>query len=107
LPRDDADIARAIAHTLDWNVEIPAGQVQARVEKGWVILEGRVDHDFQRREVERMVRHVRGVIGVKNAVEVIPPVTPDRVAEQIEEAFKREAGIDARRGQVIHLTAPL
>jgi osmotically-inducible protein OsmY len=95
-PPDDADIATAIAHTLDWNVQIPAGQVQARVQNGWVTLEGHVDHDFQRHEVERMVRHVRGVVGVTNAVTIAPPVTPDRVEEQIEEAFKREAEIDAR-----------
>ena len=38
-PRDDADIARAIAHILDWNVQIPAGRVQATVENGWVTLE--------------------------------------------------------------------
>ena len=34
--------------------------VHARVENGWVILAGEVGYDFQRREVERMVRQVRG-----------------------------------------------
>jgi osmotically-inducible protein OsmY len=52
-----------------------------------VTLEGHVDHDFQRREVGRMVRHVRGVNGVFNDVTVTPPVAPERVAAQIEEAF--------------------
>lgn len=99
-PRDDADIARAIAHILDWNVQIPAGRVQATVENGWVTLEGHVDHDFQRREVGRMVRNVRGVNGVINDVTVTPPVAPDRVAAQIEEAFEREAGVDARHVRV-------
>jgi osmotically-inducible protein OsmY len=99
-PRDDADIARAIAHILDWNVQIPSGRVQATVQNGWVTLEGRVDHDFQRREVERMVRNVRGVNGVINDVTVTPPVTPDRVQTQIQEAFKREAGVDARHVRV-------
>src|ERR1700743_1718878 len=31
-PRDDADIATAIAHGLDWNVQIPGGKVHARVQ---------------------------------------------------------------------------
>ena len=93
-PRDDADIATAIAHILEWNVQIPAGQVQATVQNGWVTLEGHVDHDFQRREVERMVRHVRGVNDVINDVTVTPPETPDRVAKQIEEAFKRAAEVE-------------
>jgi osmotically-inducible protein OsmY len=99
-PRDDAEIAAAIARILDWDVQIPTGRVQASVENGWVTLEGQVDHDFQRREIERMVRHVRGVTGVTNAVIVTPPVTPDRVEAQIEEAFKREAEIDARHIRV-------
>jgi osmotically-inducible protein OsmY len=98
--RDDADIARAIAHILEWNVQIPTGRVQASVRNGWVTLEGHVDHDFQRREVERMVRNVRGVTGVTNAIAVTPPVTPDRVAAQIEEAFEREAGVDPRHVRV-------
>src|SRR5689334_10522254 len=29
-PRDDSDIARAIAHVLEWNVQIPEGKVHAR-----------------------------------------------------------------------------
>src|SRR6185312_9308255 len=49
-------------------VQIPEGAVHARVENGWVILEGEVGYDFQRREVERMVRQVRGVTGVTNAI---------------------------------------
>ena len=98
--RDDADIARAIAHILDWNVQIPAGRVQATVQNGWVTLEGHVDHDFQRREVGRMVRNVRGVNGVINDVTVIPPAVPERVAAQIEEAFEREAWVDARHVRV-------
>jgi osmotically-inducible protein OsmY len=99
-PRDDAEVAAAIARILDWDVQIPAGQVQASVENGWVTLEGQVDHDFQRREIERMVRHVRSVTGVTNAVTVTPPVTPDRVESQIEEAFQREAEVDARHIRV-------
>ena len=35
-PRDDSDIARAIAHVLEWNVQVPEGTVDARVENGWV-----------------------------------------------------------------------
>src|ERR1700720_4232203 len=34
-PRDDSDIARAIAHILEWNVQVPEGRVHARVQDGW------------------------------------------------------------------------
>ena len=100
LPRDDSDIATAIAHVLDWNVQIPEGRVHAEVENGWVTLEGEVDHDFQRREVERMVRQIRGVKGVLNHITVKSPASPDSVQALIEETFKREAEIDARHIRV-------
>jgi osmotically-inducible protein OsmY len=99
-PRDDSDIAQAIAHVLQWNVQVPEGRVQATVENGWVTLSGEVDFEFQRREVERMVRQVRGVTGVLNNIKVSPPASPDAVAAQIEETFKREAEIDARHIRV-------
>jgi osmotically-inducible protein OsmY len=99
-PRDDGDIATAIAHVLDWNVQIPEGKVQARVQDGWVTLDGEVEHDYQRREVERMVRNVRGVVGVTDTVAVRPPPRPEAVKEEIEESFKREAEIDARHIRV-------
>ncbi len=100
MPRDDSEIAAAIAHVLDNNVQIPAGQVHARVQNGWVTLEGNVQYDFQRREVERMVRNIRDVVGVTDLVTVTPPASPERIRETIEDAFRREAEVDARHVSV-------
>ena len=72
-PTDDSDIAREIAHVLDGNTYVDGGQVQARVERGWVTLLGWVQWDYQRDEVERMVRPVRGVRGITNNISVVPP----------------------------------
>lgn len=99
-PRDDSDIATAIAHILEWNVQIPEGKVHARVENGWVILTGEVGYDFQRREVERMVRQVRGVTGVTNAITINPPASPASVRAAIEDALRRQAEVDARQIRV-------
>jgi osmotically-inducible protein OsmY len=99
-PRDDAEIAVAIAHVLEWNTQIPPGRVHATVANGWVTLEGDVDHDFQRREAERTVRNIRDVTGVTNLIAVTPPAASEQVQAQIEEAFKREAEIDARHIRV-------
>jgi osmotically-inducible protein OsmY len=108
-PRDDSDIARAIAHILEWNVQIPEGKVHARVQNGWVTLEGEVEYEYQRHEVERTVRQVRGVVGVTDTITVKPPVSRERVQAVIEDAFKREAEIDARhiRVEVTDHTAKL
>ena len=99
-PRDDSDIATAIAHVLENNVQIPEGRVHARVESGWVTLDGEVDHEFQRQEVERMVRQVRGVIGVTDTITIRPPASPESVQAIIEQTFKREAEVDARHIRV-------
>jgi osmotically-inducible protein OsmY len=99
-PRDDSDIATAIAHVMENNVQIPEGRVLAQVQAGWVTLAGEVEHDFQRREVERMVRHVWGVVGVTDFVTINAPARPERVEEVIEDAFKREAEVDARHIRV-------
>jgi len=95
-PRDDSDIARAIAHILDNNTQIPEGKVHAQVRAGWVTLNGEVQWQYQRLEVERMVQHVHGVVGISNNIIVTPKVSPGQVQAKIEEAFKREAEIDAR-----------
>ena len=39
LARSDTDIARAVASALEWDVEVPDA-VKARVENGWVFLDG-------------------------------------------------------------------
>jgi osmotically-inducible protein OsmY len=96
-PRDDVDIAEAIAHILEWNVQVPEDRVHATVEHGWVTLDGDVDHDYQRREVEQMVR---GVTGVLNNITVRPPANPAQVQTLIEEMFKRQAEADAVHNRV-------
>lgn len=99
-PPDDSDIAQAIAHVLEWNTQIPDGQVHARVQAGWVMLEGEVEWEYQRHEVERMVRNVRGVVGITNNILIRPRVSADEIQSKIEEAFKREAEVDARHLQI-------
>jgi osmotically-inducible protein OsmY len=98
--RDDGEIATAIAHILEWNTNIPEDRVKARVQRGWVTLEGTVDYAYQRHEVERMVRHVRGVLGVTNSIEVEPPARGAEVQQRIEEMLRRNAELDARHIRV-------
>jgi len=88
--------------TPEWTVgrelfdRFPTGsRVHATVEHGWVTLEGEVDHDYQRREVERMVRPIRGVTGLLNNITVRPPVNQAQVQTLIEEMLKRQAEVDA------------
>ena len=65
------------------------------MEHGWVTLDGDVDHDYQRREMERMVCHVRGLTGLLNNITVRPPANPAQVETLIEEMLKRQAEVNA------------
>lgn len=95
--RPDADIARAVADALDWNISVPKGRIKARVENGWVTLEGDVDWNFQKEAAERAVRTITGVKGVTSLVTVHVRPTPSDVKKKITDALERGAEFDAER----------
>ena len=100
LHRSDADIARAALTALDWNVTVPKSKVTAKVENGWLTLEGQVDWSFQRDAARRAVEHIIGVHGVTNAVTVKPLVSAVDVKTKVRQAFERYAEVDASKVQV-------
>jgi osmotically-inducible protein OsmY len=95
--RTDPDVARAVADTLDWNVSVPKGRIKAKVEKGWVTLEGDVDWYFQKEAAERAVRAITGVKGVTSLLTVKAQPTPTDVKNKIKQALDRGAEVDADR----------
>jgi osmotically-inducible protein OsmY len=99
-PRDDSDIARAIAHVLEWNVQVPRGEgARPGGERlGHTRRGGRLRVPAARSRADGP--QCPGVIGVTNSIMVKPAVTPETVEEIIEEAFKREAEVDARHIKV-------
>jgi osmotically-inducible protein OsmY len=96
LERPDSDIAHQVARALSWHSEVPGDQVKARVENGWVWLEGQVDWEFQRQAAERAVRYLAGVRGVTSAVRIRKHATSRDVAKQIKTALHRGVEADAR-----------
>jgi osmotically-inducible protein OsmY len=95
--RPDPELARAVADALDWNIAVPRGRIKARVENGWVTLEGDVDWNFQREAAERAVRAITGVKGVTSLVTVRVRPTPSDVKRKITDALERGAEFDAER----------
>lgn len=100
--RTDPDIAAAAARALEWDALIPPGKVKVTVSRGWVMLEGEVEWQFQRREAERAVRRLTGVRGVTNLIRVQPRVEPSpaELKRRIQDALVRSAETDAERIQV-------
>ena len=68
--RTDIDIAHAVAQSLEWDIEIPDDTVKARVEDGWVWLDGQVEWPYQKQAAERAVRSLIGVKGLSNMLQV-------------------------------------
>ena len=95
--RTDPEIARAIVDALKWNPSVPADRVKAKVEDGWVRLEGDVDWYFQREAAERTGRYTTGVKGVTNLITVKARATPSDVRQKIKAALERGAQFDADR----------
>lgn len=98
--RSDEDIAIATVSALRSNVLLPDGAIKAVVKSGWITLEGEVEWQYQKEAAERVVRHLTGVVGVTNTMTVKPTLSPADIKDKIEEAFRRNAEVDARRTTV-------
>lgn len=98
MKRTDTDIAQAVLRALEWDIAIPDEKIKARVDNGWVTLDGEVALQFQRAAAENAVRRLSGVRGVTNQIrlQVRPSIEPAEVKNRIEAAFRRSADIDAR-----------
>jgi osmotically-inducible protein OsmY len=94
--RDDSDVATSIAHVIDYNTALPEGAIKARVDDGYVTLEGEVEWPYQREAAEKAIRHITGVRGVANLVSVRRRATAVEVDQAISAAFARNAVLDAR-----------
>jgi osmotically-inducible protein OsmY len=95
--RTDPEIARDAVQSLQSYVSIPADRIKVTVKNGWVTLEGKVDWQYQKSLAESAVKHLRGVLGITNNIEVEPHVSPTEIKSKIEDALKRSAEVDARR----------
>jgi osmotically-inducible protein OsmY len=61
------------------------------------MLEGTVVWHHERDRAENAVRQLHGVLSVRNSISIRPQVAPAAIKQQIEEAFRRNAIIDAHR----------
>lgn len=97
----DAQIAHLVRTALELDVLVPHERITTTVSDGWVTLQGHVDLWRQFEDAERAVRHLPGVVGITNRIEVtVPAITPDQVRSAIEEAIERQAERTAERIQV-------
>ena len=94
--RSDLDLANAAANAVKWNVALGSCDVKVVVKHGWITLSGQVGHGYQKSMAESLVRYLMGVIGVTNEIIVKPSVKMVDVKQKIEDAFQRQARLDAK-----------
>lgn len=97
---NDDEIARRAIDILAWNTWVPREAVKVRVAHGWITLSGTVTWDYQRREAEKAVRKLTGVLGVTNEIGLVPAVQAADVRKCITDALKRHAEVEAGRIQI-------
>lgn len=93
--RSDTDIAHVVADALRWDIQVPEEKIKARVDDGWVWLDGDVEWEYERAAAEDAVRNLTGVRGVSNDIRIKKRAWPNDVKERIESALKRQADLDA------------
>ena len=91
--RNDTDIAAAAADAIRWHSDLP-DTVEATVDNGWVTLTGKVDWQFQRNAVEYAIRHLSGVKGVINRIELKARPKAADVRDQIRKELARTVNQD-------------
>jgi osmotically-inducible protein OsmY len=98
--RSDTDIAHAVATALTWNVQVPEERIKARVDNGWVTLDGTVHWEFQKKAAFRAVRDLAGVRGVRNLIAIRAAPVPIDVRARIDAALRRQAELEAEEIEV-------
>ncbi len=94
--RPDPEIARDAVSALKAQLPSIADHIKVVVDHAWLTLEGEAEWNFQKERAESAVRHIRGVKGVVNKIQ-IKPRTPaaGEVKQKIEQALKRRAELEA------------
>lgn len=94
--RPDPEIVREIIAQLKAELPYASDDIKAIVRDGLVTLKGEVEWDYQRRRAADTALRVSGVTGLANEIEVKPKIKPDDLKRKIDDAFKRNAEVDAQ-----------
>ena len=94
--RTDTDIAIAAANALKWNASLRECDINAVVSDGCISLSGHVAYGYQANVAEAAVRYLLGVTAILNNLTIKASVKMVDVKQKIEDAFQRQARLDAK-----------
>lgn len=96
----DGEIREAASNILKWNTSVPEENIDLNVENGWIILEGKVEWNYQKEAASDAVKYLSGVLGVTNRIKVDPVEEIKSSKGKIEKALERDGLVDASKVQV-------
>jgi osmotically-inducible protein OsmY len=96
----DPELAKRVADILEWNSLIPHDKVKVTVEDRVVKLTGDVDWGYQKDLAFKDASKISGIIRVDNLIKVSPTINKEVIRDKIEDAFERQADLEADKIQV-------
>jgi osmotically-inducible protein OsmY len=93
--RPDLDIASDAIAALKTALPLTHKDIKVIVRDGWITLEGEAEWNFLRETAHDTVRGVKGIQGVVNLIQLKPKAAADQIKQKIEQAFRRNAEVDA------------
>jgi len=99
----DNEIATEVVNAFKWNWQVPSDKVEARVEQGWVTLNGEFQWNYQRDAAKKAIKDLVGVKGVSNNI-TIKSETHDAIEKKnIELALDRNWATNGHNIRVVAL----
>ena len=95
--RPDPEIARDAVAAIKSQLPISSEHIKVVVKNGWVTLEGQVEWQYQRSTAETADRWRCPTRGPTRRFQNTPRAAPAEIKKKIQEAFKRNAEVDANR----------
>jgi osmotically-inducible protein OsmY len=92
--RDDADIRAAALQALMLDSLVPAGSIGVKVDDGVLTMTGSVAWQYQREAAEEDVLPLIGLVDIDDQITVVNETTAEDVADRINAALIRAAGLD-------------
>jgi len=94
--KTDTEIAEAVKNALRWNSAVNEDQIEVKVDKGWVYLDGLVDFQYEKVAAQRAVEDLLSVMGVTNNIAIKSEAVDTKdIQRKIAAAFHRSATVDS------------
>jgi osmotically-inducible protein OsmY len=98
--KNDNEIATDVLSAFKWSWRIPGDRIKAKVEDGWVTLDGEVTWNYQREAAYTSAFEIRGVKGVTNKIGIKSETHDDLEESSIKRALARSWSIGDQDIQV-------